>query len=83
MPPLQLLRKPNPYVPPSHEVFHLLIYCLGVPGRLNSTDAKEDEPLRSSSLLAKLLAPFKSVERNVRAPKSPKKEKKEEIKVLF
>jgi hypothetical protein len=40
-------------------------------------DAKKEDPPKSPSILAKLLAPFK----NVKAPKSPKKEKKEEIKV--
>ncbi|KAH9063387.1 hypothetical protein EDB87DRAFT_178494 [Lactarius vividus] len=40
---------------------------------------KEDHP-RSPGLLAKILAPFKSVEKKVKAPKSPKKEKKEEVK---
>ena len=63
--------------------FACLFIALVSQADVNSTDAKEGEPPRSPSLLAKLLAPFKSVERKVRAPKSPKKEKKEEIKVLF
>jgi len=44
-------------------------------------DAKKEEPPKSPSLLAKLLAPFKNTEKKPKAPKSPKKEKKEEVKV--
>lgn len=41
-------------------------------------DAKKEDPPKSpTNILAKLLAPFK----NVKVPKSPKKEKKEDIKV--
>jgi hypothetical protein len=44
-------------------------------------DAKKEDPPKSPSLLAKILAPFKNVEKKAKAPKSPKKEKKDEVKV--
>jgi hypothetical protein len=44
------------------------------------TDAKKEDPPKSPSLIAKILAPFKN-DKKVKAPKSPKKEKKEEVKV--
>jgi len=39
---------------------------------------KKEERPKSPGLLAKLLAPFKG-EKKVKAPKSPKKEKKKEV----
>ena len=44
------------------------------------TDAKKEDPPKSPSLIAKILAPFKN-DKKTKAPKSPKKEKKEEVKV--
>ena len=44
-------------------------------------DAKKEDPPKSPSLLAKLLAPFNRGEKRAKSPKSPKKEKKEESKV--
>ncbi|KAI0302085.1 hypothetical protein BC826DRAFT_497207 [Russula brevipes] len=43
-------------------------------------DAKKEDVPKSPSLLSKLLASFKNVERKSKGPKSPKKEKKEDIK---
>ena len=43
-------------------------------------DAKKEDPPKSPSLIAKILAPFKN-DKKIKAPKSPKKEKKEEVKV--
>jgi hypothetical protein len=84
MPPPRLLKKPSPYVPsPLYEGCYLLIYRLGSQADVTSADAKKDDHPRSPSLLSKLLAPFKNLEQKVKAPKSPKKEKKEEVKVLF
>jgi hypothetical protein len=46
-----------------------------------AADAKKEDAPKSPSLLSKLLAPFKNVEKRAKSPKSPKKEKKEESKV--
>jgi hypothetical protein len=66
----------------------ILIVSLSFSSHLNHTlyhqaeaapaDAKKEEPPKSPSLLAKILAPFKNV---AKTPKSPKKEKKDEVKV--
>lgn len=59
----------------------MLVVTLDHQAEAAAADAKKEDPPKSPSLLAKLLAPFNRGEKRAKSPKSPKKEKKEESKV--
>ena len=69
-------KRSRPYV-----IFHHVMSCKSLSEDVDQDApeaAKKDDAPRSPGLLSRILAPFKQVEKKVKAPKSPKKEKKKD-----